>query len=245
MSHYLLLVVGDDPEGQLAIYDLKLKVNTFKQHLPQHEVERMADAYQVGPSDIDLLLNYMQDWTGFPGGIDDDGLFFWCSQNPRGKFDWYIMGGRWCGYLKLKHGAHGELGKRGAGIGDDDPLPYGDLSADQALYGDIDWYNMRRSLGTFAGDLYDSLDPADYWLHGVEPWMEREDYILERSHPATFALLKDSEWYERGTIGWWGVMLDANPVTEWHGIWDKLMADCRPETLITLIDCHIQGVPSG
>lgn len=34
--------------------------------------------------------------------VEDDGYEYWT--NPNGKWDWYQVGGRWCGSLKLKRG---------------------------------------------------------------------------------------------------------------------------------------------
>lgn len=244
MSHFLLTVVGDHIESQLAIYDVNLQVERFKDYLSDDEVVRMLDHLGHDNDPVDCI----QEWTGFEGGYDGR-LFYWSTRNPRGKWDWYLMGGKWCGYLKLKHGARGEIGKRGAGVADDDPLPYGVLSADQALYGDIDWHGMRMQLRVEAervwemGLLLEDLGEPWRFKYGVEHWMEREDFIEARSHPASFAVLKDSEWYERGNKGWWGPILDAQPVTEWHQRFDELLADCKPHTLITMVDCHIQGGP--
>ncbi len=215
MAHFLLLVIGDHAEDQLAIYDMGLPVQPHKQYLSQAELYRIE-----------------------PDGRDELGFYILSRDNPRGKWDWNIMGGRWCGYLKLKHGAYGELGKRGAGIADDDPLKYGDRSADCALYGDIDWYGMRQHERAIAQQIWDNA-PSDFrWMWGIEPDMTEDEFIDQRSHPGPFAILDDSEWYQRGEIGWWGIMLDATPVSEWHAVCDKLMPR-SPDTLITIVDCHI------
>lgn len=216
MSHFLLTVIGDHVDDQLAIYDLNLPVEPYTRYLT---LEEHAAGVQ-------------------PDGHDGSGDYIIDRRNPRGKWDWNIMGGRWCGYLKLKHGAYGEVGKRGAGIAEDDPLLYGDRSADQALHGDIDWYGMRQHNRAVARLIWDRHEPRDAWRHGIEPHMDKTEYVKQRSHPATFAILKDSEWYERGNKGWWGPMLDAAPVSHWHDQWDSLM-DCTPDTLITIIDCHV------
>lgn len=247
LSHFLLLVVGDDPDDQLAIYNMNLAVVSYKDRLPDSEIDRIREQFEV--ESIDDVVDSIAEWTGYEGGYDEEGFFFWSTVNPRGKFDWSIMGGRWCGYLKLRPGCPGEIGKRGAGVAEDEPLPYGDLSADRALLGDVDWNGMRQSLRSEAEDLWEQAEAerlaGDEWRYkyGIESWMDREAFIEARSHPATFAVLKDSEWYERGNKGWWGLILDAEPVTLWHQQFDELIEDCAPETLLSVIDCHIQGGP--
>lgn len=248
MSHFLLFVIGDDVDEQLAIYNSNLQVETYKEYLPPSEVERIRETYEA--DDIDSIVDAVPDWTGYEGGYDEGGYFFWNTHNPRAKFDWCILGGRYCGYLKLKSGCSGDVGKRGAGIPDDEPLPHGDLSADRALFGDIDWTGMSTHLLHEAERVWmqamaeDMMGMPTRYKYGIESWMSRDDFLEARSHPAPFAVLKDSEWYERGNKGWWGVMLDADPVSVWHNRFDQLIADCLPDTLVTVIDCHLQGATS-
>jgi hypothetical protein len=49
--------------------------------------------------------------------------------NPNSKWDWYSLGGRWSGLIKLKEGANGVVGK--PGVGDNE------VGIDQARKGDI------------------------------------------------------------------------------------------------------------
>lgn len=82
MSHFTVLVVGEDVEGQLAPFDENLD-----------------------------------------------------TRNP--KYDWWVIGGRWRGFFKLKRGAEGKLGE--PGVFDNPPF----LDADQAPKGDIDFQATR------------------------------------------------------------------------------------------------------
>lgn len=219
MAHFLTLVVGDKVNEQLAIYDVNLPVEPYK-------------VYDVP-------------FGAVPDGVDETGPYLWCHVNDRGKWDWHITGGRWTGYLRLKHGASGELGKPGQK--EDIVLPYGELSADVALHGDIDWRGMRSALWVkavrqwtkFQVELENATHQVNF-LRGIPQEQPYEQFLMERSHPATFAVVKNSDWYERGPIGWWGLILDADPVAEWHRKWDDLLS-VPPDTLISIVDCHIGG----
>lgn len=59
--------------------------------------------------------------------------------NPEKKWDWWIIGGRWTGKLKLKEKAVGTVGRPGL-MTEHAPPGY----ADQALKGDIDFAQMRN-----------------------------------------------------------------------------------------------------
>ena len=57
-----------------------------------------------------MSLVATRDWEDevqpqLPGGIDDHGLYALTTYNRDAKWDWYEVGGRWSGFLKLKPGA--------------------------------------------------------------------------------------------------------------------------------------------
>lgn len=82
MSHFAVIVIGDDPERQLAAYD-----------------------------------------------ENDDAI-----PPEKRKWDWYLIGGRWTGYFRLRPGGSGTLGDPGLMT---PPAPAG--HADQCRWGDVDW----------------------------------------------------------------------------------------------------------
>jgi len=54
-----------------------------------------------------------------------------------------------------------------------------------------------------------------------------------------YAIVKDGKWYGRGDMGWFGMSSNDADEQEWaeklHALYDEL----PPNTLITMIDCHI------
>jgi hypothetical protein len=70
--------------------------------------------------------------------------------NPSKKWDWYSIGGRWTGWLLLKPGAKGEVGRPGLMTPDAKPG-----TADVLRKGDIDFETMRDEAGLKAGATWD------------------------------------------------------------------------------------------
>ena len=73
-------------------------------------------------------------------------------ENPNRKWDWYQVGGRWSGFLKLKPGAKGSHGERSwmnRGAENDAG------TCDSALKGAIDFEAMRQEAGEHAADAWD------------------------------------------------------------------------------------------
>lgn len=77
--------------------------------------------------------------------------------NPNAEWDWYRVGGRWSGFLKLKQDASGSLGHRGLmGSCAND----GEGRADVALKSAIDFEGMRDEAGAKAAANWDKAAEA-------------------------------------------------------------------------------------
>lgn len=259
MSHFSVLVIGPDPEAQLAPFDENLEVEAY----------------------------------------EEDGETY--HRNPKAKWDWYSIGGRWTGWMKLKPMTEGELGRPGIFT---PPAKRG--TADQTILQNIDIEGMRNDEGAKAAELYDLMlrltdqqgipalteiwedltkredltweqrreiyhgQPAmlafkamtkkarEEWERQGKPertaiarlaWSERPDeFILPREGCiraaqdrafVPYAVVKGGEWFEKGEMGWWGMSSNEKDQGEWNREFAKLLDGLEPETLITVVDCHI------
>lgn len=79
------------------------------------------------------------------------------------------------------------------------------------------------------------------WLDLEDYQVSREDYIkrAENGALATFAVLKDGKWFERGEMGWWGVVSDEKDKDTWYTEFAKLLRSLPEDTMISVYDCHI------
>ena len=128
MSHFAVLVIGDDVDGQLAPYhefectgvvdEFVVTVDETAEHVAefaedggvrfdQTAAEWMDDNYgrkvvELG-EDPDLEGEHKYGWCR----VDEDGnLIESCDRtNPNAQWDWYVVGGRWDGMLLLKDGS--------------------------------------------------------------------------------------------------------------------------------------------
>jgi len=76
--------------------------------------------------------------------------------------------------------------------------------------------------------------PAEYLV-------PREDYVQAARTRAvqTFAVLKDGQWYERGSMGWWGCVSGEKNPGEWDREFAALIDSLPDDTQLTVVDCHI------
>jgi hypothetical protein len=126
MSHFTVMVIGDDPEKQLAPYQENNMGDCPKEFLKWKSV---VDKYIIKKGIRGLLNKFFKvkfiniqdikkDGYKFHNGIPG----YW--ENPNCKWDGYELGGRWTGFFKLKSDIKGNF-------------------ADQARKGDINFEAMQ------------------------------------------------------------------------------------------------------
>lgn len=100
---YVLIPSDSDIEELVARvlhpYDEDLEVAPYKVYLDAGEIEAMRKQYGVRRSDRAALVSRLEEWSGSAGGFDEQGLFSIKTFNPKGKWDWYEIGGRWSGRI--------------------------------------------------------------------------------------------------------------------------------------------------
>lgn len=153
MSHFSVLVIGKDPEAQLAPYSEELEVERYKDYEdPDPTGWPVSAAVKEGidPTDLATVAAHLSTAWDESYEVDEKGLYHWSTYNPQSKWDWYSLGGRWTGHLVLKTGAAGEVGSPGLGTS---PAMLG--HADQAKKGDVDFDAMRLNAASTAADQFD------------------------------------------------------------------------------------------
>jgi hypothetical protein len=100
--HYLCLVVGEDVDEQLAPFSEYAETQPYKVFLEPSELDQMAKHFGMRSIDVDALAARLSDWHKAEGGVEDGRLFYWSTTNPQAMFDWYEIGGRFNGYLRLR-----------------------------------------------------------------------------------------------------------------------------------------------
>lgn len=179
-----------------------------------------------------------------------------------GKWDWWVVGGRWEGYFPLKTGG----------------------KTNQCCWGDVDLEGARRSAESEArirfGRWRQSFDvwgrplswtecraahPND-WTKAqalyheqaaIIAYMKREGFVLDcpvetmgfdeeeyvriqrKQALVPFAVVKDGKWYERGSMGWFACVSGEMDREQWAEQVAQLFDGLPPDTLVTVVDCHI------
>ena len=164
------------------------------------------------------------------------------TYNPNSKWDWYDIGGRWKGQLRMKYG----------------------LPVDSALSRFIDWDAMFASTPEAADKRATFWD--EYVLGNIPEYIEKESYLREK-YPSefyrpeyylefyetkeeyvrrmglwdTYAVVDEKGWYEPGKMGWFGCS-SSTPESkkDWEDNFRSRFIDTLdPDDRVVLVDCHI------
>lgn len=246
MSHFCVLVIGSEPEEQLAKYDYDLDVEMrcvlTKEQIIHMQRERREnyrknyyEVYLSNPveyekncshnpnhikylteefpkrlkwTDEQLYDEYISDYRDYvKDGADwcevhEDGSLWKTTNDGYSKWNWYQIGGRYRGRLKLKT-----------------PDPEAPLYSGWQ-YGDKD-------------EDYERLKAEGYCDQALAKDVSNLHEIT------TFAVVKDGEWYERGEMGLWGCVSNEKEADDWDAEVKALLIDLPGDTLLTVVDCHI------
>lgn len=185
MSHFVVMVIGDNPEQQLAPYAENLEVPEYLvEEVSEHDKQRMLDYYNENCekpyTDFDkCYADNGEDWDGNRLRKNENGI--WCeysTYNPNSQWDWYLLGGRWSGsHFKLKPGA-----KSGV-LGEPSWTNPTNRGYDAALKGDIDFTATTKE--QFAP--YAMVKDGQWYAKGKMGWWG----------VTTQAYCSDDEWRDK------------------------------------------------
>jgi hypothetical protein len=70
---------------------------------------------------------------------------------------------------------------------------------------------------------------------------DRAAYIrtCENRTLVPYAVVKDGKWIAKGTMGWFGCSHDECDMDKWNEDFHRMLADLPPDTMLTIVDCHI------
>jgi len=175
--------------------------------------------------------------------------------NNMSKWDWYKIGGRWSGSLRLKPNATtGTYGERSLS-NRKKVIP--ENLVDSAKFSDIDFsMNKKDYKGSKRfWELYiDKEKPLNeeeeeiltiVWhkeKYYTERYKDKEEYAKRQSLFNTFAILTaDGKWYEAGSMGWFGCSSESpEEGKNWElNYMDLLNKNANNDDIITIVDCHI------
>ena len=164
------------------------------------------------------------------GYITDEKGNIYTTYNPQAKWDWYEIGGRWNGYLRV-NGQHVNTAR----------IAEIDFSIDEDAY--------RKSLRFW--DVVINHQPAEpdenYSLifgekYYLDYYGDRETFARRQAMFITHSVITSNGiWHERGEVSWLGLSSETpDKATDWdEHYFDRFIKNADPNLTMTLVDCHI------
>lgn len=85
MSHFTVLVIGDNPEKMLEPYSEELEAPKYKVYLTQEELKRMAKHYEIPVTETKKLMAKMIGWNNHKAFKDKGGIYYLSTYNKNSK----------------------------------------------------------------------------------------------------------------------------------------------------------------
>lgn len=252
MSHFTVAVLTrheQSIEDLLAPFDENIKVEPYiyrtKEDIIREAKKKKEDFLQKMKSDDFELRSYHKEYLNCETDedfyavesqyfeedeMDEDGNEL-STYNPKSKWDWWTIGGRWSNLLKTKDGYYT----------DSCLISELDLTADEESYKQAvrfwELYIEHQPLREGENPAR-SLYKEEYF---TKRYRTKENYAKQQAALATYAvLMPNGEWLEPGKMGWFGFSnANDDAQNEWVDNYKKLLDEAAPNWMITIVDCHI------
>lgn len=163
MSHFTVLVIGENVDEELAPF----QENNMGDCPPEYM------KFMCWVEGEKHIFDSEEEAKEALGEKFNEEEAYW--ENPNAKWDWYSVGGRWSGFLKLKEGGKGETGRPGVFGYDEETKGKLDsgLWVDQARKRDIDLEGMREEAAEEAKKAHrEVIEAVEDKLEGFKTWEE-------------------------------------------------------------------------
>lgn len=209
MSHFTVLVIGPNPEEQLKPFDENLEVERYLLFSKEDVIERERS----------VLISFKEE------------VYNVYLKDP----DAYLKKKRGEGHMRYLT----EIFPRLHAMDDEELF--------QAVITGYDQKNIDED-----GNVWATSNPDakwDYYKLGGR-WQgyfnlrsgKSADQALKKDivfpFPPPFAIVKNGEWIERGTMGWFGVVTEPKEDADWNQEFQAAINGCDENTLFSLYDCH-------
>lgn len=121
------------------------------------------------------------------------------------------------------------------------PFSWEEAQEQSKVDGKVDWGKAREIYHAQPAIKALQADRDACWWDATDFQCTREEYVQTARDGAiaTFAVVKDGKWYERGEMGWWACVSNEKERGEWQKQFSDLFDSLPDDTQLTIVDCHI------
>ncbi|EHW7991892.1 hypothetical protein K3J40_002361 [Escherichia coli] len=279
MSHFSVLVIGNNPKASLAPYHEFECTGINDEYILEIDIseEIRGDIENQGSIEEAIIYNLgddciisdeseldLNDQHKFGYAIVRGGELIKAVRrtNPNKQWDWYVLGGRWSGFLLHKNGDRVDTIKKGdldiegaiaqkaidakrsheafmsAIAGHELPSAW---SAVREEFENIDEarevYNAQPAIKAIKGSAVARIFGGEVEYYGIDEQLFVSSQV--DSTFSTYAIIYENKWLSKGEMGWWGCSTDNMSQGEWDKLVNELINKLPDDTLLSVYDCHI------
>lgn len=218
----------------------------FDKQYPRFNKEYIKNRYEEikDKTEMELYEEYIEGEL-----LDDDGNIL-ATYNPKSKWDWWTIGGRWPNLLAVKHGTEGINSSMVTLSAFDDEIPERNTDTYKGVNGarfkDINFELARYFRYDFDSkeDLLNRYDLDDEFKEEIgENYGSLENFInqIESQEALAYAMVINGEWIEPGKMGWWAM---SDETDESRKVYNEKITEYfedhkDSDDWLVIVDCHI------
>lgn len=189
--------------------------------------KNFIEKYQ-GKSDAEIYAIWRQNYED--GNFDNEGNLL-TTYNPKSKWDWWVIGGRWNDYY-----AKGNI------LQIKDFILYSDLSEEQYNRIVKKWKSITGEI-TLTEEEEKDLFGFRLWTNEycLKRYKTFDNYIKEMTSNMPYSIVDKNGWYTKGDMGWFGCDdATAESASDFRNFAEEYFrAEENQEKYIVFVDCHI------
>lgn len=246
MSHFSVIVLGDNVKEQLQPYHEYECTGIEDQYVV--DVDRTDEAkadYEKYGSNFDSFEQYVEYEYG-TAVVDGRVLI---KTNPNAKWDWWVVGGRWSGWLGKDEGVRSDfdfeqLRNKAALEASADYQRLRPKEIEPPSIGWVEWRENSPDIETARRTWREH--PFNAAVREVDVWAEYESLFVDeatyvnkarQSAVVPFAMVTEGQWSAKGDMGWFAHV--SNERTDWPDFVNQFLDDMTADMKLTVVDCHI------
>lgn len=230
-------------------YEKAIEEGKRDQYSFADKYRRKKDLAKIGAIEVEIpckelyptFEDFMKDWCEEKKDEETNDYGYW--ENPNAKWDWWQVGGRFSGILKVANEcAAGHYIKANSARIKDCVFPDYQEKYDRA----IRFWELKveeqppvtPSDEEIIDDFYFRFYRTSYF---TDKYKSKEEYAEVTALFRTYAIIdKSGKWISLGRMGWFGVSLDDENELEYIRNYRKNVFDNAGDNdYITIVDCHI------
>lgn len=231
MSHFAVAVIhkpDQDIGTILAPYDENMEVPRYLRYTKSEVIERARKYYSEATKNMTDEEAYEYYASDYDEDMRDAEGNLYSTYNPKSKWDWWVVGGRFSGELKSKKNGecYNEL-----------KIEDLDVSIDKEQYNDA-LENWNKYIAPENPEEYPLFYKREYYLNR---YGDAETYARRTASFHTYSVLTpDGEWHEPGQMGWFGFSSETDEDwADWVDHYVERYIEPYKDCIMTTVDCHI------